>query len=65
MSTSKFRASVIGFALLTLAAFAAAFFAFQRSEFPGPWLLWVGMTLPALVIGLNFTVMLEKPIDRG
>ncbi|MGH3725678.1 MAG: hypothetical protein ACRDUS_16335 [Mycobacterium sp.] len=64
MSTFKFRASIIGFAVLTLVVFAALTFVFHRPEFPGVLVLWGAMTLAASVLGLTITVALDKPLDR-
>ncbi|MGH3954545.1 MAG: hypothetical protein ACRDTI_10965 [Mycobacterium sp.] len=64
MSTFKFRASIIGVAVLTLAVFAALTFVFHRPEFPGPLVLWGALALAAAVLGLTVTVALDKPLDR-
>lgn len=64
MSTFKFRASIIGFTVLTLAVFAALTVGFHGLQLLFDWRPWVGATLAALVLGLTVTVMFDKPLDR-
>ncbi len=65
MSTFNFRASIIGFTLLTLAVFAGLTLGFHGLQTLFDWRPWVGAVLAALVLGLTVTVALDKPLDRG
>jgi hypothetical protein len=60
VSTFRFIASIIGFALLTLAILAGLAYAFAPA-FPGP-LLWIAVTPGALLLGLTTTAALDDPI---
>lgn len=63
MSTSKFVASMIGIAILTMSILVGLALV-SRPEFPGP-LFWCFMTPGAFLIGLLVTVAIDNPINRG
>jgi hypothetical protein len=47
-----------------LAVYAVFAFVFRRPEFPGAPVLWVGLALAALTLGVTITAALDKPLDR-
>ncbi|MCA4754842.1 hypothetical protein ABFW14_12140 [Mycolicibacterium fortuitum] len=61
MSTFKFFASTVGFAVLLLAVlYTPAYLVLDGPMIPVWW-----MTIPALIFGLTATAAIDKPLERA